>query len=125
MLNFDSPGDRVTIPASACVAPNTPPKSSDPVVAGRLCGICNFDAVNGDNAVISVKGVYKVAVQSLHETGIKVGETVYIDPSTAVVSDDYNDVPFGAALDTVTLGQTTTIRVRLFGATPGVIGANS
>jgi hypothetical protein len=50
---------------------------------------------------------------------------VYIDPTSAVVSDDFNDVPFGVALGTVSSGATTTIPVKLFGATPGATGANS
>jgi predicted RecA/RadA family phage recombinase len=123
--NFDSPGFRVTVPVSSVVAPNSPPKSGDPCVAGRLVGVAEFDGVTGDNIVLAVDAVYKVSVASLHETGIHVGETVYIDPTTAVVSDDYTDVPFGIALDPVTLAATTLIRVRLFGGTPGVIGFGS
>lgn len=125
MINFDSPGDRVTVPVASCVAPNSPPKSSDPVVCGRLAGVNNYDGVTGDSIVLSLKGVYKCPVLSQHHTGIVVGETVYIDPTTAVLSDNDGGIPFGTALDPVALAATTTIRVRLFGATPGQLGGNA
>jgi hypothetical protein len=65
-----------------------------------------------------------LSVQSIHN-GLSLGETVFIDPSTGVLSDDLTDVPFGVALGTVSAGATTSIPVRLFGATPGATGANS
>lgn len=124
MKNFDSPGRNVTIPTNSLVGPNNPPKSGDPVVAGRLVGVMNYDGVAGDNSVVSTKGVYNLSVASIHN-GLSVGETVFIDPSTAVLSDDFTDVPYGTALDPVASLATTKIRVRLFGATPGATGANS
>ena len=75
--------------------------------------------------VVSTRGIYNLSVASIHN-GISVGETVYIDPSTAVLSDDANDVPYGLALDAVAAGNVAaTIRVKLFGQTPGAIGADS
>lgn len=125
MKNFDSYGDNVTLAITAIVAPNNPPKSGDPAVAGRLAGVINADAVAGGTAVISTRGVFKVSVSTVHN-GISIGETVYIDPSTAVVSDDFADVPYGIALEAISVGTgTATIKVRLFGATPGATGANS
>lgn len=124
MKNFDSIGRNVTVPTNSLVGPNSPPKSGDPVVAGRLAGVMNFDGVAGDNAVVSVEGVYKLSCSSVHN-GLSVGETVFIDNSTGALSDDFDDTPFGTALDAVGAASTATIRVRLFGATPGAIGANS
>lgn len=125
MKTFDSIGDNVTLAITAVVAPNSPPKSGDPCVAGRLVGIANFDGVSGGNIVLSTRGIFKVSCTTVHN-GLSVGETVYIDPSTGVVSDDSADVPFGLALEAVSVGTgTATIKVKLFGATPGASGANS
>lgn len=125
MKNFDSDGLNVTLALTSIVAPNSPPKSGDACVAGRLVGIANQDGVVGGKLVITTRGVFNLAVKALHHTGITPGETVFIDPTTAVLSDDYTAVPFGVAIDPVVLAATTTIRVRLFGATPGATGANS
>lgn len=124
MINFVQQGDRVTLLSSAVVAPNSPAKSGDPVVAGRLAGVAYTDGVSGGNTTFALKGVYNLAVTPVHN-GVSVGETVFIDPSTGVLSDDFNDVPFGTALDAASGTSTTTIRVRLFGATPSAAGANS
>lgn len=130
MKNYIQDGDRVTFAASALVGPNNPIKSGDPVVVGRICGVANADAVpgiqmvNDGNVVVSLKGCYNIAVVSTHHN-ITPGSTVYINPSTGVVSDDLAQVPYGVALDQVNQYATTTVRVRLFGATPGAIGADS
>lgn len=146
MKNFVMTGDNLSFLASQIVNPShssgdtytnligvgegvsTPinlVESGDPVVIGRVVGVANNDAINStDTVVVSTRGVYAIAVQSIHN-GVSIGETVYIDPVTAVVSDDFNDVPFGCALATVAGGATTTINVKLFGQTPGASGANS
>lgn len=128
MKVFDSFGDNVTLPVADLVFPthtDSLPHSSDPVVCGRLAGVVNQNGVSGDNVVVSTRGVYNLSATSIHN-GISVGETVYINPSTAVLSDDYNGVPFGVALDAVAAGNTpATIRIKLFGITPGNTGANS
>jgi predicted RecA/RadA family phage recombinase len=100
-------------------------ESGDPVVIGRIVGVANTDALaSTDTVVVSTRGVYAVAVKSIHN-GVAVGETVYIDPATAVVSDDSSGVPFGCAVGAVASGATTTINVKLFQQTPGATGANS
>lgn len=131
MKNFVQDGDRLTFPKSILVGPNNPILSGDPVVVGRLAGVAAADAVpatggiaNDLNVVVQVRGVFTLAVQSLHNN-VTPGESVYIDPVTGVVSDDFTDVPFGVVLDQVNSGATTSVRVRLFGATPGATGAGS
>lgn len=130
MKNFAQTGDRVTLAKTALTGPNNPIKGGDPVVAGRLAGVANADAVPGSwmvddgNVVVSLTGCYNISVVSTHHN-ITVGSTVYIDPSTGVVSDDLTDVPFGNVLDQVNQYATKTVRVRLFGATPGAAGADS
>lgn len=140
--NFVQRGDRVTISAELLAGPNDPIKGGDPLCIGRLCGVAVADETPGSagpfndgNVVLQLIGVFNLPVTSQQEAGISIGETVYmaasgggapsIDGSTAKVTDDYTGVPFGTALGTVSLGSTATIPVRLFGATPGVTGANS
>lgn len=132
MKNFVQKGDRITFAGSALTGPNSPVKSGDPVVIGRLCGVAVADQTPGSagpyndaNVVVQLIGVFNFVVQSLHHA-IVAGEDVYINTSTGVLSDDSTGMPFGTALDPVTqYNTTTTIRVRLFGATPGIAGATT
>ena len=133
MKNFVQKGDRITFAKTALVGPNNPIKSGDPVVlsTGRLAGVAVADAVPGTagpaddgNVVVQLVGVFNLSVQSTHHA-IAAGQTVYIDTTTGVISDDLTDVPYGTAIDAVAQYATTTIRVRLFGATPGANGQDS
>lgn len=140
--NYVARGERVTISAESLAGPNDPIKGGDPVCIGRLCGVAVADETPGSagpfndgNVVVQLVGVFNVPVTSQQEAGISIGETVYIaasgggapsvDGTGCKVTDDYTGVPFGIALAAVTLAATTTIPVRLFGATPGAIGAGS
>lgn len=129
--NYIQDGNRVTILASSVVGPNSPIKSGDPCVIGRLTGVAQADATpgavgpyNDSNVVIETRGVFQLTVISTHHA-ITIGSTVYIDPSTGVVSDDLTDVPFGVVLAQVNQYATTKVAVKLFGATPGAVGADS
>jgi len=116
--NLVGTGEGLTVPINLV-------ETGDPVVIGRIVGVANNDALQStDTVVVSTRGVYNLAVKCIHHA-ITVGETVYIDPVTAVVSDDSTAVPFGCALAAVAGGATTTINVKLFGQTPGAAGANS
>lgn len=97
--------------------------SGDAVVIGRFAGIAMTTATAAtDRTAVCLKGVFNVPVVAT--APVSVGETVYIHQTTAVVSSDLSQVPFGTALDVAASG-TVTIRVRLFGHTPGAIGAGS
>ena len=133
MKNFVQEGDRVTFAGSALTGPNSDIKSGDPVVttSGRIAGVAVADEVpgsagpyNDSNVVVQLKGVFQLSVVSTHHA-IGIGQTVYIDGTSGVLSDDFTDIPFGVALDAVAQYATTSIRVRLFGATPGAVGADS
>jgi predicted RecA/RadA family phage recombinase len=125
MKNFKSFGKKVTVVTTSVVAPNSPAASGDPCIVGRLPGVACEAGVTGGSTIISVEGVYNLAVNSVHN-GLSIGETVFIDPSTGVLSDDFADVPFGTALGVVAAGATgTLIDIRLMGATPSATGANS
>lgn len=131
MKNFVQDGNRITFAKTALVGPNNPILSGDPVCVGRLAGVAAADAVpivggiaNDLNVVVQVVGVFTLAVVSIHHI-ISVGSTVYINPTTGVISDDLTQLPFGVVLDQVNQYATTSVRVKLFGITPGASGADS
>lgn len=101
-------------------------EAGDPVVIGRIVGVAASDALLSTQKIsVYIHGVYNLTVKSIHN-GLSAGETVYIDPTTAVLSDDQTGVPYGCAQDVVPINSTgTLIRVVLFGLTPGAIGAGS
>lgn len=116
--NLVAPGEGISTPVDLV-------ETGDPVVCGRIVGVAENDALtSSDTIIVRLRGVFNLAVQCQHHS-ITVGETVYINPSTGVLSDDPTQVPFGLALGAVPSGTTATIAVRLFGATPGAIGADS
>jgi len=129
MKTFIQPRSPITLTESDLVHPSHSDNlvdSGDPVVVGRLVGVAATSALaSTDLVAIETEGVHDLSVTTIHN-GIAIGETVYIDPSAATLSDDYNDVPFGIALEAISLVTATdTINVLLFGATPGAAGANS
>jgi len=150
--NFVQTGDNLSFVASSIVAPShasgdtytnlvgageglsTPinlVESGDPVVIGRIVGVANNDALtSADSIVVSTRGVYALAVQAKYGAGIHDGETVYINPTTAVLSDDSTGVPFGCVVSAgggivIPVGSTLTVNVKLFGQTPGATGFGS
>lgn len=130
MKNYDAPGKDIAITESLLVHPTHTDglvDSGDPVVVGRLVGVAATSAAaTTDKIAISTVGVYKLSVTGSHN-GIGFGETVFIDPAAGTLSDDLTDVPFGVSVDetTITPTGTATIAIRLFGATPGAVGAGS
>ncbi len=141
MKNFVQLGDRISFPAASVVTPNNyanpqsggvsgdGPLSGEQGVIGRVVGVVVANAINGtagplndSNVVLETKGVFQLSVTSKHHA-IAIGSTVYIDPTTGALSDDYTAVPFGVNLDAVV--QYASVRVKLFGATPGAIGSDS
>lgn len=143
MKNFVQNGDRVAFAAANVVTINnvahaysatdatTGPKSGEAGLIGRICGVVVSDSVNGTagplndgNVILELRGVFQFNVQSTHHA-MSVGSTVYIGTATGALTDDYTQVPFGVILDAVGQYQTTSVRVKLFGATPGATGADS
>lgn len=133
MKNFVQDGNRITFPKTGLTGPNSPILSGDPVVTtgGRVAGVAVANAVpisagpaDDGNVVVQLTGVFQFTVTSTHHTMVA-GATCYIDPSTGALTDDFTDVPFGTVLDAVAAGTAVSVRVRLFGATPGAAGADS
>jgi hypothetical protein len=142
MKNFIQNGSRITFPASIVVTPNNyanpfsggvaadGPKSGEQGVVGRIVGVVVSDSINStagplndSNVVLETKGVFQLTVTVVHRV-LTVGETCYINPLTGVLSDDYTQVPYGCVCDQVN-PPSGLVRVLLFGATPGAIGADS
>jgi len=143
MKNFVQRGIRIAFSATSVVTLNnvanpysvsnaaTGPKSGEAGVIGRIVGVVVADSVNGSagvlndgNVILETEGVFQFTVTSTHHA-MSVGSTVYIGASTGVLSDDYTAVPFGVILDAVGQYASTSVRVKLLGATPGAAGADS
>lgn len=130
MQTYIQPGKNISITESLLVHPSHTDglvNSGDPVLVGRLVGVAATDAAaTTDKIAIETEGVHKLSVSSIHN-GVNFGETVFIDPSTAVLSDDFTDVPYAICVDEtgITGGATGSILVRLFGGTPGAVGFGS
>jgi len=143
MKNFVQNGSRITFAAASVGTINQAanpysggaagdgPLSGEAGVIGRIVGVVVANAIpqssgpyDDGNVVLETVGVFSISVNSTHHA-IAVGSTVYINPTTGVVSDDYTQVPFGCTCDAVVQYASTLVRVKLFGATPGAIGADS
>lgn len=110
-------------PQQGLATPINLPESGDPVLCGRIPGVCDSDALRStDLLTVYVRGVFSLAVAIVHN-GLSKGETVYANPSTLVLSDDQTGVPFGVALEAASAPGT--IKILLLGPTPGAIGAGS
>jgi predicted RecA/RadA family phage recombinase len=97
--------------------------SGDAVVIGRFVGVAASTATAAtDRITVCLKGVFNIPVVP-GAAAIGVGETVYIHPTTAVVGSDLTGVPFGTAVEATAVN--ATIAVRVFGQTPGAVGAGS
>ena len=90
-------------------------RKGDPCVTFELCGVSMGTATAVTEAVnIDTEGVWWLDVESwFFAMDISVGQRVYIDPTTAVVSDDITGMPFGWALGPVTDGETELIAVKV------------
>lgn len=144
MKNFVQNGSRITFAASAVVTANNHtnpysgglsgdgPLSGEAGVVGRIVGVVVANAINttagpldDSNVVLETQGVFSLSVSSTHHA-MSAGSTVYINATTGALSDDYTQVPFGCNIDAVSQsGTNAACRVKLFGATPGAIGADS
>jgi hypothetical protein len=141
--NFVQRGSRISFPAASVVTNNnytnpqsggtagSGPLSGEAGVIGRITGVVVANSINGaagpqndSNVVLETEGVFQLTVTCKHHA-MAYGATVFIDPVTGLLSDDYTAVPFGCALDQVGVGATTSVRVKIFGATPGAVGADS
>lgn len=92
--------------------------SGDPVVIGQLPGVALTSEDVDGNATIQTDGVFDLPVKGETTTNanIAVGAIVYYDSAATphkLNADSSNGVRFGYALEAVSSGATTTIRVKV------------
>lgn len=100
--------------AIACTHPATP-AANDPVIAGRLPGVCLVDEDAAGISVISLEGVFALTVKAIDGSGnsaVATGDKIYyVSANTPPLSKVATGVPFGVAYrkDTGTREQGTLI----------------
>lgn len=93
------------------------PSSGDPVVVGAIPGVALTDESDGGNSTgnttIALSGVWSMSVVGEDGSGnaaVGVGAIIYLDSGELNV-DDSNGVRWGYALEAVSSGATSTIKV--------------
>lgn len=111
--------DGKTIKLIPTAAPNTTAQSGDPVMIGQLPGVAlttadNTIASGTGKCTVDLGGVYRLPVKGeiTTNTAVAAGDILYYDAGV-INRDNTNGVRFGYALDPVTSGATTTIRVKV------------
>lgn len=92
------------------------PASGDPVILGQIPGVALIDENTDGNTVIDTGGVYNLSVKGTNgaNTAIAAGDIIYyVAANTPKLSVTNTGVRFGYALDPVSSGATTTIRVKV------------
>lgn len=109
---FDE-GDQLSL---VCTDPATP-KSGDPVLVGQIPGVALTDERADGTTSVDTEGVFRLSVKGVDGSGNKAivaGDIVtYTAADTPKLSVKAAGVRYGYALDAVTSGSTTTIRVKL------------
>lgn len=100
-------------------APNTTAQSGDPVLVGQLPGVAltkadNTIASGTGKCTVQTDGVFRIAVkgETTVNAAVAAGDILYYDGGV-INRDNTNGVRFGYALDPVSSGATTTIRVKV------------
>jgi predicted RecA/RadA family phage recombinase len=102
-------------------APGTTALSGDPVLVGQIPGVALKDAsdlvANGGTTSIQFDGVFKLSVKGIDAGGnsaVAPGDILYyVAADTPRLSKKNTGVRFGYALEVITSGATTTIRVKV------------
>lgn len=109
---FDE-GDQLSL---AATDPATP-KSGDPVLVGQIPGVSLTDERADGTTSVCTEGVFKLSVKGVNGSGntaIAAGDIVYyVTGDTPKLSAKATGVRFGYALEAITSGSTSTIRVKL------------
>jgi predicted RecA/RadA family phage recombinase len=106
-------GNRLSL---AATNPATP-VSGDPVRVGQVPGVALTDERADGTTTIQTDGVFTLSVKGVDGSGnaaIAAGDIVYyVDADTPKLSVKTTGVRFGYALDAVSSGATTAIRVKV------------
>jgi len=127
MQNYLQPGDNLSLVESSMVHVDSSGvadglvNSGDAVVVGTIVGVAEFDAAaTTDLVTIKTVGVFNLNAQGTDNSGnvaVAIGDKLYIDGATGVISKNSTKTPFGKALGAVASGNTTTnIDVKLINA---------
>lgn len=102
---------------SVAVTDPATPKSGDPVLVGQIPGVATTNERADGTTSVDTEGVYRLSVKGVDGSGnkaIAAGDIVYyVAADTPKLSVKATGVRYGYALDGVTAGQTSTIRVKL------------
>lgn len=110
--------DRGVQLSAVCTQPATP-ASGDPVLVGQMPGVALTDERADGTTSVDFEGVFDLAVEGKDaanaNTAVAVGDILFYDSVNTVKlnKDQTNGVRFGYALEAITSGATSTIRVRL------------
>lgn len=113
-------GNQLKVAPDLCA--NATVASGDPVAVGQLPGVALTDGddtvANGGEATVQFDGVFDLEVVGTSDDGttgaaIGVGDIVYIDTDGTLNVDATNGIRFGYALEAVSSGATTTIKVKV------------
>lgn len=119
--NFIQDGRLITLLESAITHPSHTDgfvNSGDAVVIGKIVGVAMEDGTAATDLIaIDTQGVYLLSVSGTTNSGassaVAVGDTLYIDGSTALLTKDTTKTVFGKALGTVTAAATSSINVMI------------
>jgi predicted RecA/RadA family phage recombinase len=105
-------GDTLTINLAAAA------NSGDPVSVGFIAGVALNKSLTSSpyTVVMARRGVFRVPVKGHNgaaNTAVNIGDRVYHTAGETFVDVDSAAKPFGYALEAVTSGATTTVRVLL------------
>lgn len=117
--------NNLSVPASVLSGPNDPVESGDPVLFGDLeiPAVALTDEDSDGNVTVELADcapTYRLPVHgyaAAANAAVGIGDIVYHDGSEMNV-DATNGSVYGTALDAVSSGATTTIRVRLAATRP-------
>src|SRR5437016_3747594 len=132
MKNQVSDGQVVSVVASGLTHPSHSdnlPHSGDPVVAGILVGVAGESAATSTSLIdVETAGVFKLSVTATDSGGnsaVVLGDQLYIDGSSAVITKDSSKTAYGIALGAVSSGATASIPVKLGAGPAGAAGGGS
>lgn len=96
------PGTTLTLNEANVVGQSDPVEAGEPCVCGAICGVCvTPPSAANENLVVATNGIFSVPVKA-HDgsttSAVSIGEKVYINATTAIVSVDTDDIFFGYAL---------------------------
>lgn len=110
-----SEGDQFSVVPTAPSAP-AGGYSGVPILVGQLPGVALTNADANGNVTIDCDGVYKCSVKAVDGGGnsaVAAGDILYlVSADTPTLSKKNTGVRWGYALDPITAGQTSTIRVK-------------